>query len=63
LETANPADRAEVQKALALWREEPDLAGLRDADSLMRLPPAERQECQALWQAVAALLRRAQATW
>jgi serine/threonine-protein kinase len=62
LETANPADRAEVQKALALWREEPDLAGLRDADSLTRLPPAERQESQALWQEVAALLRRAETT-
>ena len=62
LETAQPADRAEVQKALARWREDPDLAGLRDADALEKLPPAERQECQALWQEVADLLRRAQTT-
>jgi serine/threonine-protein kinase len=57
LEAAKPAERAEVQKALARWRENPDLAGLRDADALGRLPPAERQDCQVLWQEVADLLR------
>jgi serine/threonine-protein kinase len=62
LEAAKLADHAEVQKALARWREEPDLAGLRDADTLERLPPAERQECQTLWQEVADLLRRAETT-
>ncbi len=62
LHSAKPADRGEVQKALARWREDPDLAGLRDAGALERLPPAERQECQALWQEVAAVLHRAQAT-
>jgi serine/threonine-protein kinase len=62
LEAARPADRAEVRKALARWRDEPDLAGLRDADALERLPPAERQEWRALWQEVKALLRRAETT-
>jgi eukaryotic-like serine/threonine-protein kinase len=62
LEAAQPADRAEVQKVLARWRDDPDLAGLRNADALERLPPAERKECQALWQEVAALLRRAETT-
>ena len=62
LEAAKPADRAEVQKALACWREDTDLAGLRDADALQKLPPAERQECRVLWQEMAALLRRAQTT-
>ena len=51
-----------MQKALARWREDPDLAGLRDADALERLPPAERQEWRALWQEVADLLRRAETT-
>jgi hypothetical protein len=47
---------------LAPWRDDPDLAGLRDAGALKRLPPAERQECRALWQEVADLLRRAETT-
>ncbi|MBV8264841.1 MAG: tetratricopeptide repeat protein [Planctomycetaceae bacterium] len=62
LETAPEAKRAEVQKALTRWREDPDLAGLRDAGALENLPPAERQQCQALWQEVADLLRRAETT-
>jgi serine/threonine-protein kinase len=56
------ADRIQARKTLAPWRDDPDLAGLRDADALERLPAAERQECQALWQEVADLLRRAQTT-
>jgi hypothetical protein len=61
VDTGTAADRIQAQKTLAPWRDDPDLAGLRDADALERLPPAERQECQALWQEVAALLRLAQA--
>jgi serine/threonine-protein kinase len=55
-------DRIQAQKTLAPWQDDPDLAGLRDADTLKRLPPAERQECRALWQEVADILRRAQTT-
>jgi serine/threonine-protein kinase len=62
VETGTAADRIQAQKTLAPWRDDPDLAGLRDADTLKRLPPAERQECRALWEEVAALLRRAQTT-
>src|SRR5262249_25548270 len=43
LESGLAADRAEVQEKLAWWRQDPDLAGLRDADALEKLPPAERQ--------------------
>jgi hypothetical protein len=60
LEAAKPTDRAQVQKALTRWRKDDNLAGLRDADALEKLPPAERQEWQDLWQEVAALHRRAQ---
>jgi hypothetical protein len=60
--TGTAADRIQAQKTLAPWRDDPDLAGLRDADTLQKLPSAERQDCQALWQEVAALLRRAQTT-
>jgi eukaryotic-like serine/threonine-protein kinase len=62
VDTGTDANRIQAQKTLAPWRDDPDLAGLRDADALDRLPPAERQECRALWQEVAALLRRAEAT-
>jgi tetratricopeptide (TPR) repeat protein len=62
VDTGTAADRIQAQKTLAPWRNDPDLAGLRDADTHERLPPAERQECQALWQEIADLLRRAQAT-
>jgi serine/threonine-protein kinase len=62
VDTGTAADRIQAQKTLGPWRDDPDVAGLRDADTLARLPPAERQECQALWQGVAALLRRAEAT-
>jgi hypothetical protein len=62
VDTGTEADRIQAQKTLAPWRDDPDLAGLRDADALEKLPPAERQECQALWQEVADLLRRAEMT-
>jgi tetratricopeptide (TPR) repeat protein len=58
VDTGTEADRIHARKTLAPWRDEPDLAGLRDMEPLERLPPSERQECQALWQEVAALLRR-----
>ncbi len=59
LEAAKPAERAEAQKALARWRDDPDLAGLRNAQSLDKLAPAERQECRALWSDLDARLERA----
>jgi serine/threonine-protein kinase len=62
VDSGTAADRIQAYKTLALWLNDPDLAGVRDADTLLRLPAAERQECQALWQEVADLLRRVQAT-
>jgi len=62
VDTGTDADRIQARKTLAPWRDDPDLAGLRDADALETLPAAERQECRSLWQEVAALLRRAQTT-
>jgi hypothetical protein len=62
LESGQLGDRIQVRKALSPWRDEPDLVGLRDAAALEKLPPAERQQCQALWEEVADLLRRAQTT-
>jgi tetratricopeptide (TPR) repeat protein len=62
VDTGTEADRIQARKTLAPWRDDPDLAGLRHADALEKLPPAEQQECRALWQEVADLLRRAETT-
>jgi tetratricopeptide (TPR) repeat protein len=59
VETGTEADRIHARKTLAPWRDDPDLAGLRDPDALAKLPPAERQECSTLWCDLDALLKRA----
>jgi hypothetical protein len=46
-------------RALSQWRREPDLAGLRDAGLLARLPATERQECRALWSDLDARIKHA----
>ena len=60
VETGTAADRIQAQKTLAPWRDDPDLAGLRDPAAVDRLPPSERQECRALWRDLDTLLERAQ---
>jgi tetratricopeptide (TPR) repeat protein len=62
VQRANAKAGVRVRQVMQSWQADDDLAGLRDADALERLPPAERQECRALWQEVEALLRRAQTT-
>jgi tetratricopeptide (TPR) repeat protein len=59
LESGKPADRAAVQQALRHWQQDPDLAGLRDAAALAKLPAEERAACEKLWSDVAALLKKA----
>jgi serine/threonine-protein kinase len=58
VENGTGADRIQARKTLGAWRDDPHLAGLREAETLEALPPSERQECRALWQDVAALLSR-----
>jgi len=50
--------RAGVRRKVARWRRETELAGLREPTELKKLPPAEREECLALWDDVETLLRR-----
>jgi hypothetical protein len=57
-EKGTPQARAEVQKMLRHWQKDPDLAGVRQADALAKLPQAERAEWQKLWGEVAALLEK-----
>jgi hypothetical protein len=56
---ADPAAaRDRVKAALMQWLGEPAVAGLRDPIELDRLPAAERQDCVALWDHVARVLKR-----
>ena len=60
LESGQPADRTAAQQALRHWQKDTDLAGLRDAAALARLPSDEQKACSQLWADVAALLKKAE---
>jgi hypothetical protein len=57
----NPRARAAVRQRLEHWRQDADLAPVRDKAALAKLPEAEREDWQKLWADVAALLKRAEA--
>jgi hypothetical protein len=57
LETGSPRDRSNVIATIRWWPRDPDLATVRDADALTKLPEAERKEWQAIWAQVDALIR------
>ncbi len=52
-----PSERGQLQQTLAHWKVDPDLAGIRAPDALAQLPQPERNDWQALWAEVDALLR------
>jgi hypothetical protein len=54
------ADKAgpEVAQRMQHWLGDADFAGVRGPESLGKLPEAERQEWQKLWQEVEALRKR-----
>jgi Flp pilus assembly protein TadD len=56
LDAGNSQARPFVRQTLRHWRADPDLAGVRDADALARLPAAERAAWAALWAGVDGLL-------
>jgi hypothetical protein len=49
---------AKARQTLQHWQKDTDLAGIRDAASLAKLPDADRAACQKLWTDVAALLKK-----
>jgi hypothetical protein len=51
-----------IQPRLAPWRQDPDLASLRDPQALDRLPENERAPWRALWRDVDELLKKAEPT-
>jgi serine/threonine-protein kinase len=59
---AKAADRLKVQQALAQWCSDLDLAGVRDAAALAKLPEAERQAWQTFWGDVEKLQKQADMT-
>jgi hypothetical protein len=51
-------DRAILQRTLAHWQRDSDLAGVMDREALAKLPEAEREAWHKLWADVADLLRK-----
>ncbi len=49
LESGPSKARPAIAQTLKQWKRDSDLAGIRDADALAKLPEAERKEWQALW--------------
>jgi tetratricopeptide (TPR) repeat protein len=61
LETGPPSARASAQRQLRHWQQDTDLAGIRDATALAKLPAEERTAFTNLWSDAAALLKKAEA--
>lgn len=55
----NPRLNQTIQQRLNHWRRDPDLASIRDPQSLDRLPENERTAWQVLWRDVDKLAKRA----
>lgn len=61
LPAGDPAVAGRVQKSLGHWLDDPDLAGVRDAQGLAALPAEERERWTKLWNDVRVLMARAAA--
>jgi serine/threonine-protein kinase len=57
-ERGQPTVKQTIRQRLEHWQQDPDLASVRDPEALARLPEAERQAWQQLWDDVAALLKQ-----
>ena len=58
--TAEPGSKELVARTLDHWKQDADLAGIRDTQELAKLPEGEQKEWQSLWADVDALLKRTQ---
>jgi hypothetical protein len=58
IETASKEQRGGIVKTLEHWREDADLAGIRDDVELAKLPETERVALRKLWADVDALLKK-----
>jgi hypothetical protein len=59
VDKGTPQGRTRVRQKLQHWQRDLDLAGLRDAAALAKLPATEREACRQLGTDVIALLHRA----
>jgi hypothetical protein len=58
LEGGSPQARQAISQTLQHWKVDTDLAGLRDAAAMVKLPDDEQKACRALWAEVDALLAK-----
>src|SRR5262249_55219944 len=61
LQAGKPADGALARRVLSHWQKDSDLTGIRDKESLAKLPAEEHKAFTQLWADVAALLKKAEA--
>jgi eukaryotic-like serine/threonine-protein kinase len=61
LQDGKVEDRQAVGATLQHWQQDADLAGLRDAAELAKLPADEQEACKKLWADVQSLLDKAEA--
>ncbi len=59
LEKDPPAARQSIAQTPQHWKADADLAGLREAAALAKLPEAEQKACRSLWAEVDTLLNKA----
>jgi hypothetical protein len=57
--SGRPQDRPFIAQTLLHWQQDSDLAGIRDAAALAKLPVGEQKAFSQLWADVAALLKKA----
>ncbi len=60
LETGPAQARPTVVQTLQNWKQDTDLAGIRNEKELAQLNEPERKQCQTLWAELEAVLKRAQ---
>ena len=60
VDAPSPRGRSAVNRTLQHWRQDPDLAGIRDQQELAKLPETERKEWQSLWVEIEAQRKRAE---
>jgi eukaryotic-like serine/threonine-protein kinase len=60
LETGEPAEHALALRNLRHWQQDTDLAGIRDAEALAKLPEDEVKAFTQLWAEVVALVNQGQ---
>ena len=63
LESGSPlVQQQAITQTLQQWKADTDLAGLRDAPALAKLPDDEQKACRALWSEVDSLLAKSRGT-